>query len=198
MNDPTLFHPLMLASIRQRVGEGDPWGDLETRVGPWLGAADRLLGHGGEGVVFAGDGLVSKYLLNWTHPRRIPGQTEAWLRDLASRIEGAVHLYPLTIARLDADLLRVSYRAEPGVPLAEPIVAHDWERIRPQLQACLSELTARGFGHTNARASNFVWDDGTLKLVDYGSDCRPLGDACEALARMQLMSAAGIYDWGDV
>lgn len=190
------IHPLMLASIRQKDGEGDPWEYLQQRVAPWLGTADRLLGHGGEGLVFAGNGVISKFLLNWTHPRRVVAQTAEWLHDLADRIDGARHLYPLTIDRLDVDLLRVNYRAEPGLPLTDPMVAEEWDRVRPQLQECLAELAERGFGHTNPRASNFVWDNGTLKLIDYGSDCRPLREAFEALARMQFMSATGIYDRG--
>ncbi|RKG97664.1 hypothetical protein [Corallococcus carmarthensis] len=197
----SLLHPLMDAAIRQAISAEDSptllqW--LEQRTRPYLDASNpRLLGSGGEGVVFAANGHIHKFLLNWTHPRRDPDRTEQWLRLLAERSHEARHLYRLTIQRPERDMLWISYAASPGVPLTNEEVSSCWRtRIWPQLEACLHELSQAGFAHTNPKPSNFVWDGTRLMLCDYGSDCRPMSDAAMELGRMYFMWQAGIHDQG--
>jgi hypothetical protein len=191
------LHPLMRAAIRARAGDCDPWEFALRSLAPHLGPADRLIGHGGEGFVYAGSGRITKFILNWTHPARDLPQTAAWLRDLAARAAGAVHIYAFDVECVASDLLAIRYPAEPGTPLTNASADADWLSVRPQLIACFAELAAAGFGHTNPRPSNFVWDRDRLMLVDYGCDCRPLAEAAGALARMQFMWSAGFYDRGE-
>lgn len=192
------LHPLMRAALRAGAGACEPWEFALRRIAPHVRPEDRLIGHGGEGFVYGGSGTITKFILNWTHPGRDVHQTEAWLRDLAARAVGAEHLYALEIERVAADILAVRYQAEPGIPLTNASAEADWGRVRPELIACLAELAAAGFGHTNPRPSNFVWDRDRLMLVDYGCDSRPLAEAAGALARMQFMWSAGFYDRGDL
>jgi hypothetical protein len=187
----------MRAAILARSADCDPGEHVLRRITPHLGPEDRLIGHGGEGFVYAGRGWITKYILNWTHPVRDLRQTQKWLRGLAAHAAGAEHLYAIEVEQVESDILAVRYPAEPGIPLTDASAAADWNRVRPELIACFSELAAGGFGHTNPRPSNFVWDRDRLMLVDYGCDCRPLAEAAAALARMQFMWSAGFYDRGD-
>ena len=191
------LHPLMQAALPAESSAESTWDVAERRIRPHLSPSHRLVGHGGEGFVYWDGEFITKFLTNWTHPKRDADQTERWLRELAAVTAGASHLYDIRVRRLDHDLLAVSYAAEPGRPLTPAMADQDWDEVRPQLIACLEELAAAGFGLTNPRAANFVWDRKVLKFVDYGSDCRPLADATVALARMHFMWAAGFYEKGD-
>lgn len=193
----SVLHPLMATALGASASEAGLMAVIAGRLCDHVPRHGRLIGHGGEGFVFAGEGRVTKVLVNWTHPHRDPDRTEAWLRTLALASCGANHLYPFSVSRPASDVIVVCYEAEVAVPLTDHSASEDWQRIRPQLLACFDELARAGFAHTNPRPANFAWDGGVLKLIDYGSDCRPLAEAASALARMQFMWSAGFYDRGD-
>jgi hypothetical protein len=192
------LHPLMRAAIATQAKDCDPWEYAFRRLAPFVGPEHRLIGHGGEGFVYSGGGMITKFILNWTHPARDLPRTEACLRQLSEQAEGAAHIYSLKVERVASDILAVRYHADPGVPLTNASADAQWERVRPELAECFAELAAAGFGHTNPRPSNFAWDRDRLMLVDYGCDCRPLAEAASALARMQFMWSAGFYDRGEL
>ncbi|MBL9120877.1 MAG: glycosyltransferase, partial [Phycisphaerae bacterium] len=132
------------------------------------GAKDlRLLGAGGEGIVFTDDVRVFKVfdLLK----RRPNHDTLATLKGLAARIESPKHLYPLTRVEMRDETLLVVYPFEASAPYSG---GHGTELI-----ALLRECKSHGITFRNMHPKNLRVTSSGLKLIDYGSDIRPFTDA---------------------
>lgn len=177
----------MYLAMRERAGTNDPDAVMEWLM-RWTSSflkSPRFVGSGGEGLVFAEYGWIHKFLVNWSYPRRDADQTQARLEILADKIYDPLRLYNFCVRRPTTDIIWISYKATPG----KPVGPHDFledtvSRTEKELVACLEELAAKGYGHSNPKPSNFVWDDSRLRLVDYGSDCRPIQEAIFELSRI--------------
>lgn len=126
----------------------------------------RLLGAGGEGIVFTDEQRVFKVfdLLK----RRPNHDTLATLRELAARIDSPKHLYPLTRVEVRDETLLLVYPFEPSTPYAG---GHGGE-----LLALLRECKAHGVTFRNMHPKNLRVTSSGLKLIDFGSDIRPFTD----------------------
>jgi broad specificity phosphatase PhoE/SAM-dependent methyltransferase len=127
----------------------------------------RLLGAGGEGIVFTDEQRVFKVfdLLK----RRPNHNTLATLKEFAARIESPKHLYPLTRVEVRDETLLVVYPFEASVPYSG---GHGTELI-----ALLRECKSCGITFRNMHPKNLRVTSSGLKLIDYGSDIRPFTDA---------------------
>lgn len=127
----------------------------------------RLLGSGGEGIVFTDELKVIKVLdLLKKRPNH---DTIGTLRAYSDRFEQATHLYPLHRVEIRDGTLVVVYPYEPSEPYTG---GHGGELI-----ALLRECKRYGIVFRNMHPKNLRVSPSGLKLVDYGSDVRPLSDA---------------------
>ncbi len=126
----------------------------------------RLLGAGGEGIVFTDDRRVFKVfdLLK----RRPNHDTLATLRTLAARMDEPKHLYPLARVEVRDETLLVVYPFEESTPYTG---GHGAE-----LLALIRECKSYGITFRNMHPKNLRVTTTGLKLVDYGSDIRPYTD----------------------
>ena len=127
----------------------------------------RLLGSGGEGIVFTDETNVFKVFdLLKKRPNHDTFETLAGYRE---RFEGAKHLYPLSRVEVRDGSLIVVYPYEPSEP---------YEGGRGQeIIGLLRECKANGIVFRNMHPKNLRVSATGLKLVDYGSDVRPFSDA---------------------
>lgn len=127
----------------------------------------RLLGAGGEGIVFTDEAKVYKVfdLLK----RRPNHDTLGTLIAYRDRFEQAKHLYPLSRVEVRDGTIVVVYPYEPSEPYAG---GHGQEVI-----GLLRECKAHGIVFRNMHPRNLRVPATGLKLVDYGSDIRPFSDA---------------------
>lgn len=156
---PSLADTVVAASREQRARA------LLKRV---YGTRDlRLLGAGGEGIVFTDEQRVFKVfdLLK----RRPNHDTLATLKGLAARIETPTHLYPLTRVEARDETLLLVYPFEASTPYSG---GHGAE-----LLALLRECKSYGITFRNMHPKNLRVTPSGLKLIDYGSDIRPFSDA---------------------
>ncbi|GJQ28712.1 MAG: hypothetical protein HBSAPP03_05960 [Phycisphaerae bacterium] len=126
----------------------------------------RLLGTGGEGIVFTDERRVFKVfdLLK----RRPNHDTLATLKALAARMDEPRHLYPLTRVEVRDETLLVVYPFEESTPYTG---GHGTE-----LLALLRECKSYGIVFRNMHPKNLRVTATGLKLIDYGSDIRPYTD----------------------
>jgi broad specificity phosphatase PhoE/glycosyltransferase involved in cell wall biosynthesis/SAM-dependent methyltransferase len=138
---------------------------LLSRYG--LGANLRLLGVGGEGIVFTDEESVFKVfdLLK----RRPDHDTKDTLLDLSNRLEEAKHLYALARVEERDGTLIVMYPFEPS----EPYMGGHGVKLLGLLREC----KANGVVCRNIHPKNLRVTAKGLKLIDYGSDIRPYSEA---------------------
>lgn len=127
----------------------------------------RLLGTGGEGIVFTDEERVFKVfdLLK----RRSNHDTLATLTRFRDQFEHARHLYPLARVEVKDGTLMVVYPFEPSEPYAG---GRGTEMI-----GLLRECKANGIVFRNMHPKNLRVSATGLKLIDYGSDIRAYSDA---------------------
>jgi broad specificity phosphatase PhoE/glycosyltransferase involved in cell wall biosynthesis len=126
----------------------------------------RLLGMGGEGVVFTDGRRVFK-VLDLVKPRA-NHDTEATLRALSGTALPLKRIYLPELVTVDGQLV-VSYPFEPSEPYAG---GHG-----PELIELLRELKALGVVCRNMHPKNLRVTSTGLRLIDYGADIRPFTDA---------------------
>ncbi|GIK54141.1 MAG: hypothetical protein BroJett014_31140 [Planctomycetota bacterium] len=126
----------------------------------------RLLGTGGEGIVFTDERRVFKVfdLLK----RRPNHDTLATLKALAARMDDPKHLYPLTRVEVRDETLIVVYPFEESTPYTG---GHGTEVL-----ALVRECKSYGIVFRNMHPKNLRVTATGLKLIDYGSDIRPYSD----------------------
>lgn len=126
----------------------------------------RLLGAGGEGIVFTDEHRVFKVfdLLK----RRPNHDTLAALKALAARMDEPKHLYPLTRVEVRDETLLVVYPFEESTPYTGG--------LGTELLALLRECKSYGIVFRNMHPKNLRVTATGLKLIDYGSDIRPHTD----------------------
>lgn len=190
------LHPLMRAAFARHDSEPerDIFDRLHSRCAAIIGPA-HLIGSGGEGLVYASQGRIHKFIMNWSNPHHVIETTAANLTSLGARVGSAEHLYPFKVERAEKDILHVHYRAQPGLPLPPDVrdLQISWSNgLATQLEDLLVELTERGFIHVNLTSCNTVLDSGVLKLVDYGSDCRPLREGAIQMAMSYFARKAAL------
>ena len=126
----------------------------------------RLLGAGGEGVVFTDERRVFKVLD--LLKRRENHDTPATLKALAARLEDPCHLYSLTRVDVRDETLLLTYPYEASSPYAGGHGA--------DLLALLRECRSNGIVFRNMHPKNLRVTSTGLKLIDFGSDIRPFTD----------------------
>jgi broad specificity phosphatase PhoE len=126
----------------------------------------RLLGMGGEGVVFTDEHRVFK-VLDLLKPR-VNHDTEATLRALAGKALPLKRVYRPELVIVDGQLV-VCYPFEPSEPYTG---GHG-----PELIELLRELKALGVVCRNVHPKNLRVTCRGLRLIDYGADIRPLSEA---------------------
>jgi broad specificity phosphatase PhoE/glycosyltransferase involved in cell wall biosynthesis/SAM-dependent methyltransferase len=126
----------------------------------------RLLGAGGEGIVLTDERRVFKVfdLLK----RRPNHDTLATLQTLAARMDEPMHLFPLARVEVRDETLLVVYPFEESTPYTGGYGA--------DLLALLRECKSYGITFRNMHPKNLRVTATGLKLIDYGSDIRPLSD----------------------
>jgi broad specificity phosphatase PhoE len=129
----------------------------------------RLLGAGGEGIVFTDEKHVYKVfdLLK----RRPNHDTQEILRTLSDRLDQPRHLYPLSRIDMRDETLLVVYPYEPSESYAD-VGGHGAELV-----GLLRECKRNGIVFRNLHPKNLRVSASGLKLVDYGSDIRPFSEA---------------------
>jgi broad specificity phosphatase PhoE/SAM-dependent methyltransferase len=127
----------------------------------------RLLGAGGEGIVFTDEDRVYKVfdLLK----RRPNHDTLATLTHFRDQFEHAKHLYPLARVEVKDGTLLVVYPFEPSEPYAGG--------RGTEIIGLLRECKANGIVFRNMHPKNLRVPATGLKLIDYGSDVRSFTDA---------------------
>ncbi|HMN97675.1 MAG TPA: glycosyltransferase [Phycisphaerales bacterium] len=133
-----------------------------------FGARDlRLLGSGGEGIVFTDGTKVYKVcdLLK----QRPNHDTLRTLKALAERLHRPKHLYPIERVEQCGSTLVLVCPFEPSEPYAGGCGA--------ELLALLRECKSAGVVCRNIHPRNLRVSVTGLKLIDYGSDIRPYSDA---------------------
>ncbi len=118
----------------------------------------RLLGNGGEGVVFADGVHVLKYFFK-------PLQNLSFLKQISKKFERCNQLYPLDFYELQETTV-IRYRYEPSVPYRGGCVGDFVQLLR--------FAEENGFSFDNYKQSNFVVVDGHVKLIDYGKSFLPV------------------------
>lgn len=126
----------------------------------------RLLGMGGEGVVFTDEHRVFKVLDLLKH--RVNHDTEATLRSLAGKALPLKHVYLPEVVTIDGQLV-VSYPFEPSEPYTGG--------RGTELIELLRELRSLGVVCRNVHPKNLRVTGSGLRLIDYGADIRPLSEA---------------------
>jgi len=126
----------------------------------------RLLGAGGEGVVFTDERIAYKVLdLLKKRPNH---DTLTTLRALRERTDDAKYLYPLSRIEVGDETLLLAYPYEPSEPYSG---GHGAELI-----GLLRECKAYGVVFRNMHPKNLRVSATGLKLIDYGSDIRPFSE----------------------
>lgn len=126
----------------------------------------RLLGMGGEGVVFTDERRVFK-VLDLVKPRA-KHDTEATLRALSGTALPLKRIYLPELVTVDGQLV-VSYPFEPSEPYTG---GHG-----PELIELLREMKALGVVCRNMHPKNLRVTSTGLRLIDYGADIRAFTDA---------------------
>lgn len=126
----------------------------------------RLLGMGGEGVVFTDERRVFK-VLDLVKPRT-NHDTEATLRALSGTTLPLKRIYLPELVTVDGQLV-VSYPFEPSEPYTG---GHG-----PEMIELLRELKGLGVVCRNMHPKNLRVTSTGLRLIDYGADIRPFTDA---------------------
>lgn len=127
----------------------------------------RLLGLGGEGVVFTNEAHVYKVLD--LLKRRPNHDTAEFLRNLQARDTAPRHVPPLlAVEEQDGELI-VAYPFEASEPYTG---GHG-----PDLIALLRECKEAGFVCRNMHPKNLRVTATGLRLIDFGADLRPFTDA---------------------
>jgi broad specificity phosphatase PhoE len=126
----------------------------------------RLLGMGGEGVVFTDERRVFK-VLDLVKPRA-NHNTEATLRVLSGTAMPLKRVYLPELVTVDGQLL-VSYPFEPSESYTGG--------CGPELIELLRELKALGVVCRNIHPKNLRVTASGLRLIDYGADIRPYSEA---------------------
>jgi broad specificity phosphatase PhoE len=125
----------------------------------------RLLGMGGEGVVFTDEQRVFK-VLDLSKPRA-HHDTESALARLANHSAENRNLYKLDVRNVAGQIV-VIYPFEPSDPY---VGGHG-----PQLISLLRELKSLGIVHRNMHPKNLRVCTTGLRLIDYGADIRPFSE----------------------
>ena len=123
----------------------------------------RLLGEGGEGIVFTDESQV--YKVFDILKRRPNHDSLSTLRKLAERLGSATHLYPITHLDTHDETLVLIYPYEPS----KPYIGGEG----PGLIGLLRECRALGITFRNMHPKNLRVAPSGLKLIDFGSDIRP-------------------------
>lgn len=123
----------------------------------------RLLGQGGEGVVFTDGSRV--YKVFDILKRRPNHDALSTLRELAERLGSAKHLYPITHFDSHDEMLVLVYPYEPSKPYTGGAGSG--------LIGLLRECRALGITFRNMHPKNLRVAPSGLKLIDFGSDIRP-------------------------
>ena len=117
----------------------------------------RLLGNGGEGVVFTDGVHVFKYFFK-------PLKNLSFLKQISKEFERCNQLYPLDFYELQGTTV-IRYRYESSVPYRGGYVGDFVQLLR--------FAEENGFSFDNYKQSNFVVVDGHVKLIDYGKSFLP-------------------------
>ncbi|MBU1239997.1 glycosyltransferase [Myxococcota bacterium] len=126
----------------------------------------RLLGHGAEGVVFTAENKVFKYF-----DARVTN-----LKSLVGRWKNTKVLYPLKEWIEDGIHAIIVYEYEEGTPYQG---GHGASLVK-----LLRECREAGIACRNIHPANLLVTENGVRLIDYGSDIRPLSDAeFEQMAR---------------
>lgn len=132
-----------------------------------FGAAHlRLLGAGGEGIVFTDETRVFKVLD--LLKRRPNHDTLGTLTALSNRLEQPRHLYSLSRVEVRDETLLVVYPFE----ASEPYTGGRGSELLGLLRECKSS----GVVFRNVHPKNLRVSATGLRLIDYGSDIRPYSD----------------------
>lgn len=126
----------------------------------------RLLGAGGEGIVFTDEVRVFKVLD--LLKRRPNHDTLETLRTLSNRLDQPKHLCSLSRIEVRDETLLVVYPFE----ASEPYTGGRGSEILALLRECKSH----GVVFRNVHPKNLRVSATGLKLIDYGSDIRPYSD----------------------
>lgn len=117
----------------------------------------RLLGNGGEGVVFTDDVHVFKYFFK-------PLKNVEFLKQISKKFGACSQLYSLEFYDLQGKTV-IRFRYEPSVPYNGGYIGDFVQLLR------FAEVN--GFSFDNYKQSNFVVADGHVKLIDYGKSFLP-------------------------
>ncbi len=131
------------------------------------GASLRMLGLGGEGVVFTDETHVFKVLD--LLKRRSNHDTAAFLRGLQVRASVSRHVPPLLAVEDHGGELVLQYPFEPSEPYTGG--------RGPELIALLRECKAAGFVCRNMHPKNLRVTTTGLRLIDFGADLRPFTES---------------------
>ncbi|MBY0312061.1 MAG: glycosyltransferase [Phycisphaerales bacterium] len=132
-----------------------------------FGAAHlRLLGAGGEGIVFTDEVRVFKVLD--LLKRRPNHDTLETLKTLSNRLDQPKHLYSLSRVEVRDETLLVVYPFEASEPYAGGCGA--------EMLGLLRECKSNGVVFRNIHPKNLRVSATGLKLIDYGSDIRPYSE----------------------
>ena len=196
---PRQLHPRLYRSWARKTGTSDAAMLLRHMEGLVSGFLEdgKLLGTGGEGLVYRDGHNVKKFILNWEGAGRDIDLTGKRLAEMSSRIGSAMHLYRFAVKRLGPELLLLEYPYEESESLTKAEVRTHWKGdLEKQFLAMQNVLLATGYYPTNMTLYNLRLATGVLKFTDYGCDCVPLIDALVSIGRMQFMLLSDIYDLG--
>ena len=127
----------------------------------------RLLGAGGEGIVFTDEDRVYKVLdLLKRRPNHDPVKI---LRSLCIPSIELRHLYPLERVEIQEETLVITYPYETSEPYRGG--------MGRELIGLLRECKRHGVVFRNMHPKNLRVVNQTVKLIDYGSDLRPYSEA---------------------
>ena len=126
----------------------------------------RLLGAGGEGVVFESGGIVIKVI---DYSKRSPANgARDGIAKLAASTAALSGLYRITLPAAPGGRQVLCYPFEPSAP-------YRGGRATDILQI-LRDCRAAGIVTTNFHPKNLAVTQSGVKLIDYGSDIRPFTD----------------------
>ena len=126
----------------------------------------RLLGAGGEGIVFTDEERVYK-VLDLLKPRSNHDPVKI-LRTLCNPSSELKHLYSLERVEIRAERLIITYPYETSEPY--------YGGMGRDLIGLLRECKRHGIVFRNMHPKNVRVVNQTVKLIDYGSDLRPYSD----------------------
>jgi len=146
---------------RERIAAASP-----VAQGLTGGKPVRLLGTGGEGVVFASSDTVIK-VIDYSKRSTANG---AWLgmQQLISRPRGTSALCRCSIPQVSGGRMVICYPFEEGEPYRGGSVG--------DIVGILRECRDAGVVTTNFHPKNLVLTPSGVRLIDYGSDIRPLSE----------------------